>query len=81
MLDHVVVLCLVFKEASILFSIVAAVYIAINCADGGGGLVTKSCPTLCDPLDCSSPGSSVHRISQARNWSELPFPSAGVFPA
>ena len=24
----------------------------------GGGLVTKSCPTLCDPLDCSLPGSS-----------------------
>ena len=24
----------------------------------GGGLITKSCPTLCDPLDCSPPGSS-----------------------
>ena len=29
-------------------------------------LVTKSCPTLCDPMDCSLLGSSVHRISQAR---------------
>ena len=29
-------------------------------------LVTWSCPTLCDPLDCSPPGSSVYRISQAR---------------
>ena len=29
-------------------------------------LVTKLCPTLCDPMDCSLPGSSVHRISQAR---------------
>ena len=26
----------------------------------------QSCPTLCDPLDCSSPGSSVHGIFQAR---------------
>ena len=26
----------------------------------------QSCPTLCDPLDCSPPGSSVHGISQAR---------------
>ena len=26
----------------------------------------QSCPTLCDPLDCGSPGSSVHGISQAR---------------
>ena len=30
------------------------------------GLVTKSCPTLCDPLDYSPPGSSVHGIVQAR---------------
>ena len=26
----------------------------------------KSCPTLCDPMDCSPPGSSVHGILQAR---------------
>ena len=24
-----------------------------------GGVVTKLCPTLCDPMDCSMPGSSV----------------------
>ena len=29
-------------------------------------LAGKSCPTLCDPTDCSPPGSSVHGISQAR---------------
>ena len=29
-------------------------------------LVTKSCPTLCNPMDCSPPGSSVHGISQTR---------------
>ena len=29
-------------------------------------LVAKSCPTLCDPMNCSPPGSSVHEISQAR---------------
>ena len=28
--------------------------------------VALSCPTLCDPVDCSPPGSSVHGISQAR---------------
>ena len=32
---------------------------------GGGGSVTQSCPTLCDPMDCSLPGSSLHGISQA----------------
>ena len=26
----------------------------------------QSCLTLCDPMDCSPPGSSVHGISQAR---------------
>ena len=26
----------------------------------------QSCPTLCNPMDCSPPGSSVHGISQAR---------------
>ena len=28
--------------------------------------VAQSCPTLCDPVDCSPPGSSVHGILQAR---------------
>ena len=28
--------------------------------------VAKSCPTLCDPMDCSLPGSSIHGIFQAR---------------
>ena len=30
------------------------------------GLVAQSCPTLCDPMDCSPPGFSVRGISQAR---------------
>ena len=30
------------------------------------GLVAKSCLTLCDPMECSMPGSFVHGISQAR---------------
>ena len=29
-------------------------------------LVAQSCLTLCDPVDCSLPGSSVHGILQAR---------------
>ena len=28
--------------------------------------VAQSCPTLCDPMDCTLPGSSVHGIFQAR---------------
>ena len=33
---------------------------------GGGGVVAQLCPTLCDPMDYSLPGSSVHGILQAR---------------
>ena len=34
----------------------------------------QSCPTLCDPIDGSPPGSSVPGILQARtHWSGLPF--------
>ena len=29
-------------------------------------LIAQSCPTLCDPMDCSLPGSSVIEILQAR---------------
>ena len=37
--------------------------------------VAKLCPTLCDSLDCSQPGSSVHGIVQARTLEWVPFPS------
>ena len=43
-------------------------------------LVTQSCPTLCDPMDCVPPGSSVLGIYQARIRSGLPFLSPGNFP-
>ena len=38
-------------------------------------LVTQPCPTLCGPMDCSLPGSSVHRFLQARilEWAAIPF--------
>ena len=38
-------------------------------------LVTQSYPTLCNPIDCSPPGSSVHGILQARilEWVAIPF--------
>ena len=37
--------------------------------------VTQSCPTLCDPMDCSLPGSPVHGIFQARvlEWGAIAF--------
>ena len=37
-------------------------------------LITQLCPTLCDPMDCSPPGSSVHGILQERilEWVAMP---------
>ena len=39
--------------------------------------VAQLCPTVCDPMDCSLQGSSVHGIFQAR---ALPFPSPEDLP-
>ena len=43
--------------------------------------ITQSCPTLCDLMECSPPGSSIHGISPGKNtgvgW---PFPSPGDLP-
>ena len=36
--------------------------------------------TLCNLMDCSPPGSSVHGILQARYWGGWPFPSPGDLP-
>ena len=43
-----------------------------------GGLVAQSCPTLCDPMDCGPPGSSVYGDSP-ECWSGLPCPPPGDF--
>ena len=40
----------------------------------------QSCPTLCDPMDCSLPGSSVHEDSPGRIQSGLPYPPLGDLP-
>ena len=45
-------------------------------------LVAQSCPTLCDPMDCSLPDSSVHGIFQARllGWVAIPFSKGSSSP-
>ena len=37
----------------------------------------QSCPTLCNAMVCSPPGSSVHGFPRKEYWSGLPFPSPG----
>ena len=64
------------REAHILFTLTykfvwvyTSVCWAVLC------LVAQSCPTLCDPMDCSLPGFSVDRILQARILERVAMPS------
>ena len=45
-------------------------------------LLPQSCRTLCDPMDCSPPDSSVHGILQVRilEWVVIPFSGGFSFP-
>ena len=47
----------------------------MNEGEDDGDEVAQSCPTLCDPMDCSLPGFSVHGILQARivEWVTISF--------
>ena len=50
------------------------IYIYICCVCS----VAQSCPTLCDPMDCSPPGST--GFSRQEYWSGLPFPPPRDLP-
>ena len=43
-------------------------------------LVTQSCPTLCDPMDCSPPAPLSMGFSRQKYWSGLPCHSPWVLP-
>ena len=59
------------KEEDVFFSVLAIKWCS----------VTQLCPILCNPTDCSPPGSSVHGILQARilEWVAISS-SRGIFP-
>ena len=48
---------------------------AAAAAAASAAKLLQSCPTLCDPIDCSLPGSSIHGIFQARvlEWVTITF--------
>ena len=60
--------------------------IRAHCDGGGGSVVAQSSPTLCVPMDCNAPGSSVHGILQPGivEWVVMPtpgdLPSPGIKP-
>ena len=49
--------------------------VVVAAAAATAAKLLQSCPTLCDPMDSSPPGSSVHRILQARipEWVFMSF--------
>ena len=47
-------------------------FILLSTAAAAAAKLLQSCPTLCDPMDCSQPGSSVPGILQARMLEWLP---------
>ena len=49
-------------------------------ANCGPAKSLKSCLTLCDPVDCSLPDSSVHGILQSRILEWVPCPPLGDLP-
>ena len=50
-----------------------------TCNAGDRSEVAQLCLTLCNPIDYSLPGFSVHGIFQATAVDGLPFPSPGIF--
>ena len=65
-------LCWVLVVASRIFS--CGMH-TLSCSEYVCAISLRSCPTLCDPMNCSPPGSSAHGILQARilKWVAIPF--------
>ena len=66
---------LVFHYGYILYFPDGFSYLLVICIPSKWSEVAQSCPTLCDPVDCSLPGSSVPGILQARilEWAAISF--------
>ena len=76
LLDHIIILFLAFCGIFTLFSTAAAPpYIFTIFSTAAAAKSLQSCPTLCDPIDGSPPGSAVPGILQARTLEWVPFPS------
>ena len=70
-------------EGSLPGSYTAAILLSPQMEEGSRELsqseseVAQSCPTLCDPMECSLPGFSVHGISWAKILGWIAIPSSG----
>ena len=59
-----------------------SIWISFFCMWKVKELVSQSFPFLCNSMDCSPPGSSVHKIFQARilEWVAIPFSKGSSWP-
>ena len=64
---------LFFKTLSCFFTFRSKLDLSLLC-----GKLLHSCPTLCNPVDCGPPGSSVHGILQTRILGWVAMPSSRV---
>ena len=65
---------LAFTISSILFSFYPPKH-SLHSAAAAAAKLLQSCPTLCDLIDGSPPGSPILGFSRQEHWSGLPFPS------
>ena len=58
-----------------------SLFLAQGChtSDESIGVLTQSCLTLCDPMNCSPPGSLFMEFPRQENWS-VAFPPLGDLP-
>ena len=64
-------------------SLLSAYYVCSRCLYiiyAAAAKSPQSCPTLCDPMDSSPPGSSVHGIIQARTLKWVAYPFSSGYP-
>ena len=66
------------KMNQLLVHIYPLFWISLSFAAAATAKSLQSCPTRCDPMDCSLPGFSVHGILQARTlgWVAISFSNA-----
>ena len=62
--------------------LLSIVYSCLFCHKVKESEIAQSCPTLCDPMDCSLPGFSFHGIFQARvlKWVAISFSRGFSWP-
>ena len=58
-------------------------FMTTKCSIDDKCVYAQPCPTLCDPMDCNPPGSSVHGVFQARILERVAvssLPDSGIKP-